>query len=195
MDPLAWWEKIAPIPSGDVLAILAIKIFSILVNSMPDERTNSTITWFNSKQRGSQQSRTIVDMIQIGQWHGNHKGINSKKLGKRPVVKFRALDKDALDALKYRCGEADPEVDSIELESESDEEEDEEVEASIAPAVSVAAFEINPLIDIAAPALLDMISDKPIGRPHDEKRKAATSAPKIAEVERNNSVESVDWQW
>ncbi|KAM6488823.1 Ribonuclease H-like domain containing protein [Amanita muscaria] len=73
MDPLAWWEKIAPIPSGDVLAILAIKIFSILVNSMLDERTNSTITWFNSKQRGSQQSRTIVDMIQIGQWHGNHK--------------------------------------------------------------------------------------------------------------------------
>jgi hypothetical protein len=43
-------------------------------------------------------------------------------------VKFRALDKDALEALKYRCGEADPEVDSIELESESDEEEDEEVE-------------------------------------------------------------------
>lgn len=43
-------------------------------------------------------------------------------------MKFRALDKDALEALKYRCGEADPEVDSIELESESDEEEDEEVE-------------------------------------------------------------------
>jgi hypothetical protein len=40
---------------------------------MPDERTNSTITWFNSKQRASQQSRTIVDMIQIGQWHGKHK--------------------------------------------------------------------------------------------------------------------------
>lgn len=68
--------------------------------------------------------------------------------------------------------------------------------ASITPAVSVAAFKINPLIDIVAPALLDMISDKPIGRPHDKKRKAATSAPKIAEVERNlNSVESVDWQW
>lgn len=44
MDPLAWWEKIARIPSGecDVLAILAIKIFSILVNSMPDESLGQT---------------------------------------------------------------------------------------------------------------------------------------------------------
>ena len=40
---------------------------------MPDERTNSMITWFNSKQQTSQQSRMTVNMIQIGQWHGKHK--------------------------------------------------------------------------------------------------------------------------
>jgi hypothetical protein len=109
-----------------------------------------------------------------------------------------------VEALKYRCGEADPEADSIELESESDEESDEEVEddtptatlpARITPAVSVATFKINPLVDITAPALLDMISDKPTGRAHDEKRKATISAQKIAEVKQNNSVESMDWQW
>lgn len=136
----------------------------------------------------------MSDHVHTGQ------GTNSKKPGKRPVVKFRALDKDALEALKYRCGEADPEADSIELESESDDDEVEDdapaaLPASIAPGVSVVGFEINPLVDITAPALLDMISDKPTGRPHDEKRKAATSARKLAEVERKESVESVDWQW
>lgn len=119
-------------------------------------------------------------------------------------MKFWALDKDTLEALNYRCGEADPEADSIELESESDEEDDEVEDddapiatllASIPPAVSVTAFKINPLVDIMAPALLDMISDKPTGRAHDKKRKAATSARKTAEVERNDSVESVDWLW
>jgi hypothetical protein len=66
MDPLAWWEKIAPMPRGDVLAICTtthcdvllighsrIKIFSTLVNSMPDERMNSTITWFNSNNEAA----------------------------------------------------------------------------------------------------------------------------------------------
>ena len=120
-------------------------------------------------------------------------------------MKFRALDKDMLEALKYRCGEANLEADSIQLESESDEEEEDEVEdddapiatllASIPPAVSVTAFEINTLVDIMAPALLDMISDKPTGQAHDEKCKAATSARKMAEVEQNDLVESMDWLW
>ena len=52
--------------------VLAIRIFSILVNSMPDERTNSTITWFNSPTRGNQVTRTIVDMLKVGQWYGKH---------------------------------------------------------------------------------------------------------------------------
>lgn len=49
-----------------------IKLFSVLVNSMRDERTNSTITWFNPPLRGNQNARTPVDMIQIGQWYGIH---------------------------------------------------------------------------------------------------------------------------
>jgi hypothetical protein len=39
---------------------------------MPDERTNSTITWFNSPTRGNQVTRTIVDMLKVGQWYGKH---------------------------------------------------------------------------------------------------------------------------
>jgi hypothetical protein len=39
---------------------------------MPDERTNSNITWFNSPLRGNQNAQTLVDMIQVGQWYGQH---------------------------------------------------------------------------------------------------------------------------
>jgi hypothetical protein len=53
--------------------MLAIKIFSILVNSMPDERTGSKITWFNSPLRANQDVSMLVNMIQVGQWYGVHK--------------------------------------------------------------------------------------------------------------------------
>ena len=91
-DPRKWWEEIARFNSADVLGVclvrfivhgilpkltmfqqlLCVRIFSILVNSMPDERTNSTITWLNSPIRGNLTSRSIVNMIQVGQWYGKH---------------------------------------------------------------------------------------------------------------------------
>ena len=53
--------------------MLAIKVFSVLVNSMPDERTGSKITWFNSPLCANQDVSTLVNMIQVGQWYGVHK--------------------------------------------------------------------------------------------------------------------------
>jgi hypothetical protein len=47
-NPLEWWQNLEHHIHARILASLAIWIFSILVNSMPDEHTNSTITWFNS---------------------------------------------------------------------------------------------------------------------------------------------------
>lgn len=49
--------------------MIAIKIFAVLVNSMPDERTGSKFTWFNSPLRGNQHGQTLVDMVQIGQFY------------------------------------------------------------------------------------------------------------------------------
>ena len=90
-DTLTWWESLGQHPHARVLAVskhiqfckyheiqgssqmLAIKIFSVLVNSMPDERTGSKITWFNSPLRANQDISTLVNMIQVGQWYGVHK--------------------------------------------------------------------------------------------------------------------------
>ena len=52
---------------------------------MPDEPTNSTITWFNSLICSNQMTSTLVDMIKIGQWYGKHAVVSSilekKKIG------------------------------------------------------------------------------------------------------------------
>ena len=68
-DVLHWWETLEHHPRARVLAVrahafddydcdrcpqmLTVKIYSTLVNSMPDERTGSRITWFNSPLRGN----------------------------------------------------------------------------------------------------------------------------------------------
>jgi hypothetical protein len=100
-DPLAWWHDIGRQDGAKVLSvskinycnhnenfikhyqILAIRIFSVLVNSMPDERTNSTITWFNSPIHGNQMMSTLVDMIKVGQWYGKHNVVSSALLKRR----------------------------------------------------------------------------------------------------------------
>ena len=47
---------------------LAVRIYSVSVNSMADERTASNFTWFNSGLRNRQNVGTLTRMIQIRQW-------------------------------------------------------------------------------------------------------------------------------
>ncbi|KAK0477282.1 ribonuclease H-like domain-containing protein [Armillaria novae-zelandiae] len=89
---LEWWESLASHPKARTLAFFAIKIFSVLVNSMPDERTGSKITWFNSPLRSNQKVSTLVNMIQVGQWYGVHQKEGKSKLP--PNIKFRNMDND-----------------------------------------------------------------------------------------------------
>lgn len=49
--------------------MLAIQIQSIVPNSMADERTMSTFTWFNSALRNNQDLGTLVGMAQVRQFH------------------------------------------------------------------------------------------------------------------------------
>ncbi|KAI0327039.1 hypothetical protein GY45DRAFT_1257848 [Cubamyces sp. BRFM 1775] len=66
---LQWWLDLGSHPHAQVLAMLAIKLYSIAVNSMADERTASNFTWFNSALRNRQEVRTLVNMIQVRQWY------------------------------------------------------------------------------------------------------------------------------
>ena len=52
--------------------MLTERIFSILVNSMPDEWTGLKFTWFNLVLRGRQRAQLLIDMTVVGQWYGTH---------------------------------------------------------------------------------------------------------------------------
>ena len=55
---------------------LAVKLFSIVPNSMAEEHTISTITWLNSRLQTGQSLTTLVEQTQIRQWHHYNKEVN-----------------------------------------------------------------------------------------------------------------------
>jgi hypothetical protein len=105
-------------------------------------------------------------------------------------VKFRALDNHILEGVKSGGGEAEDDSE-LEEESDSDKEEVDDDAPTLLPTVTpgqATAIEINPLVDITAPALLDKISEKPV----QGGRVEAAVTQKSAEVGQH---ESVDWAW
>ncbi|KZT65980.1 hypothetical protein DAEQUDRAFT_813834 [Daedalea quercina L-15889] len=65
---LEWWMVLEAKRGSDVLAILAIKLFSVMPNSMPDERTASLFTRLNSPVRNKMSLQTMVSQAQIHQF-------------------------------------------------------------------------------------------------------------------------------
>ncbi|KAJ8581439.1 hypothetical protein M405DRAFT_868676 [Rhizopogon salebrosus TDB-379] len=57
-----WWSYLDKDRSGDAqpLAKLAVRIFSLVPNSMAAKWTGSTFTWLNSPLRSRQQVKTLV---------------------------------------------------------------------------------------------------------------------------------------
>ena len=64
-NALAYWHKIAAHKDAQILAYLAIKLFSIVPNSMAEERTVSAFTKINSSDRGCQTAETVVSMTRV----------------------------------------------------------------------------------------------------------------------------------
>ena len=92
----AWWVAVQKKQFGQVLGVyilflafatlnlltlkiqaLAIKLYSIAVVSMEDERTMSVITWLNSAKRSSQDVSTVQDHVQIRDWHRYNPAVRS----------------------------------------------------------------------------------------------------------------------
>ncbi|KAH7877021.1 ribonuclease H-like domain-containing protein [Lentinula edodes] len=174
-DPLIYWRGLAQIKFARVIGYLAVKIFSITINSMADERTNSMITWFNSPYRGRQTSQTVESMVMVGQWYRRHdeasKVVPAPR--KHPVVKFSNLDKTYLKKLQFEPHPTRNLGDSSDESEDNEEDEEEQSEGekeaqmpkkrgrkkrviSSASCIVVDENEIN----LASPALLAMISDE-----------------------------------
>ncbi|KAI0725714.1 hypothetical protein C8Q72DRAFT_954546 [Fomitopsis betulina] len=84
-----WWIKVQKEPGAQVLRALAIKLYSVVPNSMHDERAMSMLTYLNGARRASQDVHSVRDQIHIRQWHRmTHKDAKARMT---PVVKWREL--------------------------------------------------------------------------------------------------------
>ncbi|KAK6981126.1 ribonuclease H-like domain-containing protein [Favolaschia claudopus] len=168
-DTMEWWTNLAigNSPRSNVIAMLAVRIFGILVNSMPDERTNSTITWFNSPLRGNQQQEGLLDMIMVGQWHKYHapgaKG--PRRTPRRPTVAFRRLDKKMIEKTKMKMREqasdseaSDSDADSEEI-TEQDQAELQKLTDTLRAKIAGGVFVVDPDVMLDAPGFLNLLSD------------------------------------
>ncbi|KAF7365997.1 hypothetical protein MVEN_00475600 [Mycena venus] len=77
-----WWKNFLHRDDADILAALAVKIFSSNPVSMPDERAMSTVTWINSKNRNRQDISTVSNHLAIR----GHSRMGSQKEGPRKSV-------------------------------------------------------------------------------------------------------------
>ncbi|KAJ7439427.1 ribonuclease H-like domain-containing protein [Mycena galericulata] len=132
-DIMEWWMNLerGNSPRSNVIAMLRVRIFGALVNSMPDERTNSNITWFNSPLRGNQKQEGLLDMIMVGQWYRYHApgAEGPRRPPRRPTVAFRRLDQAVIDKTKMKRREEDSDASDSDSDSmEIDEEDDKELE-------------------------------------------------------------------
>ncbi|TFY73835.1 hypothetical protein EWM64_g10177 [Hericium alpestre] len=119
-----WWERLVKrksnIDAVDVLATLAVKIYSIVPNSMAEERTMSTITWLNSPQKNQLRVSTIKDEIIIQQYHEQEPAASPPKY--RPTARWHDLIQAAIVQPKGNVGIVGSRSEPIPIEDVEDQE-------------------------------------------------------------------------
>ncbi|KAG9076086.1 hypothetical protein FRC06_009715, partial [Ceratobasidium sp. 370] len=67
LSALEYWTSLSRHPHAQIIAYLAIKLFSVVPNSMAEEQTVSCFTKLNSPDRARQKTSTLLFMTQIKQ--------------------------------------------------------------------------------------------------------------------------------
>ncbi|KAG9083595.1 hypothetical protein FRC06_004466 [Ceratobasidium sp. 370] len=82
-----YWTSLSRHFDAFVLSYLAIKLYSIVPNSMAEERTVSNFTKLNSPDRGRQKASTIVYMTQV-KHHEQRRLKDPSSSYLRPTIRF-----------------------------------------------------------------------------------------------------------
>ncbi|KAJ6615950.1 hypothetical protein B0H10DRAFT_2253458 [Mycena sp. CBHHK59/15] len=186
---MQYWRSLADLPESSILALIsypklvAIKVFSILGNSMPEERTVSRFTRTDTRDRANQDARTIVDQTKIYQHLRRERRAADKlsqpKPSKAPSLKWRSV-KDLMTVAKPAEPVIDLTVDdeavpnsaanvpgpSIMLECQAGLEalnagaEADDLAAGTSADTTLAVFRDG--VDIRLPFFRDLLAEKPI---------------------------------
>ncbi|KAF8597143.1 hypothetical protein BDV93DRAFT_562652 [Ceratobasidium sp. AG-I] len=115
--PLAYWKKISAHEDAQIVAYLAVKLFSVVPNSMAEERTVSAFTKINSSDRGRQNAETVVSMTRVLQ----HEQRKKSKGSKVALTIFRELP-GLMRSTDRLCAMSEPEESDTESEQGSDDQ-------------------------------------------------------------------------
>ncbi|OJT07823.1 hypothetical protein TRAPUB_1283 [Trametes pubescens] len=195
---LQWWLDLEHHRHARVLAMLAIKLYSVAVNSMAEERTVSTFTWFNSRLRNNQQVQTLVDMIQVRQWY-LYKDYPNKSPTTHPTVRWADLDKEIF-ACREQCDDTeDQEDDNYFQDWPSDVEARGEVDGgggdqSGEMAIAADTFELDALANLSSSTLRTMLSDLAEEEEESDKDDMEVTASARASAAAARTRE-VNWDW
>ncbi|KAF9546815.1 hypothetical protein CPC08DRAFT_729838 [Agrocybe pediades] len=108
---LCWWETLEGGDCAQILPVLAKKIFSVHVNSMPEERTVSAFTWITPPFHSRLLVGNMAARTQIRQHYATEAKLR-KNSTPRPTVKFFNI-KDQLFNPKNKKQELDVPEDDI----------------------------------------------------------------------------------
>ncbi|KAF8176825.1 ribonuclease H-like domain-containing protein [Mycena galopus ATCC 62051] len=174
-QPIQYWTAMSQQPEASILALLAIKIFSILPNSMAEERTVSRFTHNDSVDQASQDASTIVNLTKIYQ-HIRREQLATQKFPKKksrssPTLNWRSVKALMTETVvasepdtatnptpnETRTAASDAGLTALNTENPSD------PTSNAFPALG--ATSIDPHhdgVDITLPFFRDLLSDKPI---------------------------------
>ncbi len=126
-------------------------------------------------------------------------GKRVEKARYQPTVKFRFIDPSVLKAVQEKQTEV---IDDDESESEADGKNDEVIPVTGLPepipppaAATSVPFIVDPQIDLDARALLDMLTEKPVGQKKDANRTPDDASGRVVlgSAPEKASVADVDW--
>ncbi|KAK1223490.1 hypothetical protein PQX77_013648 [Marasmius sp. AFHP31] len=187
-----WWVQLAKHDDADVLAAIAIKIFSALPTSMTEERAVSIVTWINSARRNKQSVATVSQQLRVRQWYRMDEASKTKDrlsvkwrdlpatvhrpLRSRPAQKPSTATGSFEDTTPTAASTAAASTNQASLEEGEDDDEDEDVEDALrwldepqeediwAWPYADDSFTAGEMVDITHPDLLDILSDAPVKR-------------------------------
>ncbi|KAG2069362.1 hypothetical protein BDR04DRAFT_1055530 [Suillus decipiens] len=194
---LSWWTHLTRIPEGNILATLAVKVFSVRPSSMPEERTMSVFTRMNSALRNRQNVSTLVNMTQIRQWYMYN---SASKHPEHPTINFYDLDAQLFGSgAKVGKRHHDTRNSLLSTESAGGDEEIEDDESSSwldnaeesSTTRNDADFDVESEIDMSAEGLLAVLAEASPGGTHKGKGKSKAEA-EAEEIEGNDNVDN-EW--
>ncbi|KAJ6603173.1 hypothetical protein B0H10DRAFT_2440555 [Mycena sp. CBHHK59/15] len=171
--PYLYWTAMLKQADAGVLSFLAIKVFSILPNSMPEERTVSRFTRLNSNDRANQNAATIIAMTKIYQHNRREERASSEEsVSNPPSLNWRSVktlmaapEKIAADAPGPFNASDQPPVAQVSDDCEAGLAAVNEIDNSSesgSPLGSL-AFDIErDGVDITIPFFRDCLSDEPV---------------------------------